>query len=276
MTSHALVPIFGLVLCSYILQVQGIKTEYTPQEKAALAKMRPLIEESLTQDYMKEDIFLLKFLRAKKLNVDDALDSLRQTLKWRKENNIDNLLSVDLSEVFKKNPYDIDGVDKEGGPVVIIPFTNDQWDIRKYTVSGQRQVLTRHWDQMLEKIALKLRQLGNSSTIREDVKGILIMDISGHNVRQHACLTCLPLYLEWMQHTESHYPQNFKKLYLINAPRAFSPLLAILKPAMQPSTRDLLNSYGANKKEWSTEFLKLIPADQLPPEYGGTRKSSKL
>lgn len=62
------------------------------------------------------DMILLKFLKAKDFRVSEALDMLRKTLRWRKEQKIDEILDENLSSGFD-DLYSFDTCDVEGRPV---------------------------------------------------------------------------------------------------------------------------------------------------------------
>jgi hypothetical protein len=42
-----------------------------------------------------------------------------------------------------------------------------------------------------------------------------------------------------------------------------------LRPAMSPTTREALEIYGSNKKQWQKRLFELVPREQLPIEVGG-------
>ena len=62
------------------------------------------------------DVILLKFLRAREFKVNEAFEMLRNTLQWRKENNIDSILNENFDADFESLAY-INGVDRQGHPV---------------------------------------------------------------------------------------------------------------------------------------------------------------
>lgn len=62
------------------------------------------------------DVILLKFLRAREFKVNEAFEMLRNTLQWRKENNIDSILNEDFDADFESLAY-MNGVDRQGHPV---------------------------------------------------------------------------------------------------------------------------------------------------------------
>lgn len=62
------------------------------------------------------DTILVKFLRAREFKVNDALEMLKNTLKWRIQNNIDSILEEDLGSEYDGMAY-ASGVDREGHPI---------------------------------------------------------------------------------------------------------------------------------------------------------------
>ncbi|KAF2292113.1 hypothetical protein GH714_012245 [Hevea brasiliensis] len=64
----------------------------------------------------RSDVILLKFLRARDFKVRDAFTMLKNTIQWRKEFGIDELLEQDLGDDLGKVVF-MHGFDKEGHPV---------------------------------------------------------------------------------------------------------------------------------------------------------------
>ena len=62
------------------------------------------------------NVVLLKFLRAREFNVDEALEMLKDTLRWREEYGVNSSLDEDLGLDFSKVAY-MEGIDHEGHPV---------------------------------------------------------------------------------------------------------------------------------------------------------------
>jgi hypothetical protein len=62
----------------------------------------------------------------------------------------------------------------------------------------------------------------------------------------------------------------------MSAPGIFDSVVQLIRPLMTPETRKSLRLMGTNKKQWQTELLKEIDADQLTPEFGGTKTYPEL
>ena len=106
---------------------------------------------------------------------------------------------------------------------------------------------------------------------------------------------------------ENHYPLFSKAVYLINgkkhlpsgsiencsllskyliysfeylfsfgvqirlAPRVFTTIVEPFSSILSQLSRDVLIIYGLDKSEWQRALLDVIPRDQLPVQYGGTK-----
>jgi len=57
-------------------------------------------------------------------------------------------------------------------------------------------------------------------------------------------------------------------------PRIMEGMLTFVQTFLSERTKAVLRFYGYNRDEWLPELLKFIPADQLDPQFGGTRKSA--
>jgi hypothetical protein len=268
-----------LAICAFALFLNHFKfttaiPEYTAKEKAALVKFRELVKDVTYADYMKSDPYLIRWIRTKDFDLNEASKMLRTAIKWRKANKIDGILNETFIE-FHSPPYYLDGIDYEGSQVlVLLPA---RVDMRRIVVSAKRPEAVRFFDQLMEKgeqTSLKLLGvIGNNSVPADQRPDLLtvVMDMQGYSLRQHACLQCLTTYVEWMTHMETYYPGYTKHFIIINAPRIAVPVVELLKPVMSRQTRNAFQVFTANKKEWGPVLKKIIPPDQVRANLGGTR-----
>lgn len=257
-----------LLLC---LQLNATPVEeelrLTPKEFETLQLYRRLVEPILTQDYMKTDLYLIRFLRAANLNLKNAEKRMIENLKFREEFGMDTILSEDFSDVEGDYPYYIDTVDKEGRP--IISFTLGEWDIRKGILQGKRDRVMRYLDKAFEDAALKIRQ--KQAKGMNVTQAVFLINLSGFNLAQQGCLQCLPMIYQYFLH-QVHYPNMADKIVLINTPGLFEAVLQLLQPIMAPETKIALKVFGPDKEKWRKYLYSFIDKDQLYTEFGGTRK----
>jgi len=244
---------------------------YTPQESEALNKFRPLVTKFLDNDFMKNDAYLVSFLRERNLDPEAAKEMLLTTLKWRKDQNIGNLLNEDFSEFEKKYPFNIEGVDKEGRPIQIAPA--GQWRPRQAVLGGQLDKYNRFMIRsMLEIPFQKIQQLNAVSSDKNVSRYMLIFDMHGINAREHLCLQCIQVYANLVTTAEKYYPRLAYKTFFINSPRIFETVLSVIRPLMSEFTRNNLNVLDHNRDKWQKTLLEYVDSEQLPPRYGGTKE----
>jgi len=68
---------------------------------------------------------------------------------------------------------------------------------------------------------------------------------------------------------EANYPESLRKIFIVNAPKLFTFLYAVIKPMIHPLTLEKFEIFGNNTDEWKAALLNDIDIDQLPVHYGG-------
>jgi len=266
---------FCLVFISCVLADNSEWNTHTKEEKSALKKFRPMVKSIVYEEYMLTDDYLIPWLRARKLNLDRAKTMLENNLKWRKENDIDNihLSKEDFSKAEQCMKIHHGGQDRRGRPIVYSPMGS--WDIRKCALAGHlpqmHRFIIKHY---LEGPARVARTYKDPVTGGNVTQFTSIMDMRGFNLRKGGCLACLPLFGTWAYYVETYFPAEAYKYYFINTPQSFQVVLDFVKPILTPPTSNALHLYGHSKDEWSKAIDKDISIDQMPHLYGGKRKET--
>jgi hypothetical protein len=76
--------------------------------------------------------------------------------------------------------------------------------------------------------------------------------------------------IQLVQMYESNYPESLRRVFVINAPKILPILWSMVIPFMHQRTRDKIQVYGHDSKQWKAALLADIDPDQLPVCYGGT------
>jgi len=260
-----------LLLSVIILLVGAVPVEQdlalTLEEKLALDQFRPMMNNTVTQDYMRHDIYLIKWLRAKNLDVPAADAALRNHLAWRAERHMDTIMQEDYQALNETYPI-YEGEDYEGRPV--LAGDAGEWDVRRGLISGLHAKGERFVYQQIEKACFKIREKQGKG---ENVTRFqAIFDLKGFNLAQHGCIQCVSSYVSILLAFQDHYPFMADNVIIVNAPPFFRVVLDILRPFAQPPLRGLVKRFGTDKEEWRKFVLNLIPPDQLPITLGGTRE----
>ncbi|ODM98130.1 SEC14-like protein 2 [Orchesella cincta] len=265
--------LLAVVVCFLLVEPTfGIPVEedltITYKEKVALEKFRQLVLEHLKDDYMKQDIYLIRWLRAANLDLKLAEQKLLDNLKWREENDIDNLLSEDFSDFERDYPYTTDTYDKTGRPM--IAFTFGDWDLRKAVLAGQARRFTRYLDRAFENVTTQIR--AKQARGENVTQSQFLINLENFNLAQQGCIQCLPAIFTYFQH-QVYYPNLADNIVLVNTPTVFEVVLRILRPIMAPETRVALKVFGTNRQQWQQFLYSIIDKDQLSRDFGGTRSS---
>ncbi|OXA51620.1 SEC14-like protein 2 [Folsomia candida] len=239
----------------------------TLEEKTALDEFKKLINGSLPLDYMNQDIYLIRWLRAKSLDIPGANSLLRGHLKWRADNHMDTILLEDFAAFNESYPI-YEGEDYEGRPV--LAGDAGEWDVRRGIVTGQQGKGERFVYREIERACQKVREKqGRGENV---TRFQAIFDLKGFNLAQHGCIQCVSMYVNILLSFQDHYPFMADNVIIVNAPPFFRVVLDILRPFAQPPLRGLVKRFGTNKEEWRKYLLNIIPPNQLPVSLGGTRE----
>jgi len=272
---HTLVTIF--VAVCYLLQFAGnvncassVEKDLTLtfNQKLTLDKFKQRVTGRLPHDYMKQDIYLIRWLRAKNFHIDQAEQMLSENLKWRKANKIDNILQEDWSSYQEKYAYYLDTLSKDGMPMLTGNF--GEWDIRAAGVAGQMPTLIRYLNKGMEDAVTTIRKFQSQGKNVTQFEFLVNMD--NYNIVQHGCIQCISFYLALVNSYENHFPGFANHLVLFNTPPVFEVVLRAIRPLMSPMTRNALQVYGQDKEQWSRRLLEIADKSQLTPEFGGTYK----
>jgi len=246
----------------------------TREEEKALDKMRPLVEDDALLPAERRDNFLIKFLRARNLDVEAAAEMFKAAMQWRRERDLDKLLNTDYARWEKLFPFILSGIDKQGGPIFYVLAT--AYDVRKAIIAGHYQTLIDLFDRSFELAVRSGLAIFETSGQNPALSGLLILDLGGFNLRQHACARCLAVYVHVVTAYERYWPQVVHKVLMINTPRTFEVVLQVIKPLMSAHTANALEVYGLDRTEWEPVLKKYIDDDQLLVRYGGTRTITTL
>jgi len=216
------------------------------------------------------DDFILKWLVAREFKLDVAEEMLRKSIEWRRINKIDTILDwYKPPEVLVKYyTAGAIGYDKSGGPVWI-------YSVGNLDVKGMFQSVSKKdyiWYCMIylsERSRLHLRER-NKKNGTDVTYMTFIGDMSNVSMRTMYYKPFLDAGMESTKILEANYPENLGRLFVINAPKMFTMLFAIVKSLLSQSTIDKFRIYGTDENEWKAALLEHIDADQLPVHYGGT------
>ncbi|KAF2278491.1 uncharacterized protein EI97DRAFT_358910, partial [Westerdykella ornata] len=241
----------------------------TPEQDAQVFQLRSMLEAEGYTDNL-DTLTLLRFLRARKFNVQLSKQMFIDFQKWRKEFagvGVEELVRTfeykEKPQVFEYYPQYYHKTDKDGRPVYIEKLGNvDLTALGKITTQERMiQNLVCEYEKMadprLPACSRKAGYLLETSCTITDLKGVGI-----------AKATSVYGYLGQISAiSQNYYPERLGKLYVINAPWGFSTVFSVVKRFLDPVTVNKIHILGSG---YEKELLAQIPAENLPKEFGGT------
>ncbi|XP_021964345.2 SEC14-like protein 2 isoform X1 [Folsomia candida] len=240
----------------------------TWEQKEKLDEFRTIMEPHLPHDYMKTDIYLIRWLKARNYEIPAASRMLQENLWWREENEMDALLDEDWTEFNNQYRFNLDGCDGNGAPVFVL-FAGE-WDMRRAALAGQSEKMRRYIDKCFEEASTVLRNMqarGSNAT-----RANLILDLGSLSFQVQACPRCIPFYLYLVQSLGAHFPNVINACIVINTPEFAVPLWNnMIKPVAPPEVRKLVDVYGRKRSEWREALLTKYGIDftKMSHEMGG-------
>ncbi|CAG9864035.1 unnamed protein product [Phyllotreta striolata] len=236
------------------------KIELDDDQKFALMKFRRSVHDILEPQH--DDYYLLRWLRARNWNAEAAEKMIRESFLFRKQMEIDSkLMSWEPPEVIKLyHPSGTSGCDKDGAPVIIIPFKG--FDPIGFLNSTSKIDLLKIAGKILETNLKMADETG-------DRQLVVIFDMEGFDIRQYASRPAAEIAIALIQLYEANYPEILKQCYIINAPRVFSIAFNVVKRFMNGYTLSKIHIFKNEPKKWKPVLLSTITPDNLPEHYGG-------
>ncbi|GMI03585.1 hypothetical protein TrVE_jg12052 [Triparma verrucosa] len=203
-----------------------------------------------------------RFLIAEFGDKDKAIERWRATLKWRAENNADDVLSVPhpkFDAIQQYYPQSFYCRDRNGNMVYIErPGGVNLSRIKKNGISVKKLVW--HYMYCMEFLWQKFSPLETDRlTTILDLKGVSIMMVVG-DVTKFIKAT--------ISMTTTHYPARGHKLFIINSPTWFNTVWTWIKPMLNSAIEEKLKITTSGEKQ-NMELAKVIDEENLPVDYGG-------
>ncbi|CAG7785370.1 unnamed protein product [Allacma fusca] len=241
----------------------------SPEEINEVKELKQRVQDlipHLRDEYHKHDVHFVRYVRARDHNVEKAAEMFRKTINWRLANDVDHCLDKILPTNFNLDyPLHYTGRDKDGDVVGVLRV--GKFDLRKNLDAGYRKEFMIYGMQSFDFGTNVTKSISTNDDYRFQTN--IIADMDGFQFGQFLSKEAIELSLDIVRMLESNYPECLKSMVIVNAPKIFEILWALIRPLLTARSISKISIYGSNKEKWKVKLRDEIDPDSLPSEYGG-------
>jgi len=251
-------------------KASGFYDELNKSQYDALQEWKKQLQEGnvIANFEIYDDLFLLRFLRARKFDLVKTMEMFKKFLAWRIEKKVDEISQSfemeNLIEIKKLYPHGYHRTDKLGRPVYIELY--DKTDVNGLFKVTTEEKMVKYYIKQYER-QMKYIFPACSAVVKKPVEqSCTILDANGIGI--FSLVGPIKGFVKLASDIgQDYYPEMLGKMTIINVGMLFRAIWSMVKAFIDAKTQSKISLL---KSSYKKELLELIDEDKLPKFLGGT------